>query len=261
MKRPIIFVFLFLLPLISLISLIRERFKGGPDESECQLHIDQAVMRVKSTIVSNVKPPPSPKPPPSDPKPDPDHPPGPRPGPSKPESTANKDNSNIQSYQEQGPVTYETIQATAPHVTGKFPFSTYSPARDPAVSKHVIDSGTPYCSPQLVEMIYTCVEKKKASGEKCVFADVGANIGSCSVVAGLLGAKVYAFEALKDNAYLTFLNIFQNKLTETVKVFPFGVSNERKQIEIFRLIGNLGHNMVSVLECPCNSLFIDRLSV
>ena len=122
---------------------------------------------------------------------------------------------DIKKYEEKLPISFVTVDVTVAG-TKPFRFSSYPRDVDPTVSGNIQDNKTPYCPPVLIEMIRDCV-KEWADKGGCVFADVGSNIGSCAVSAGVLGARVYAFEALKDNAYLTYLNVYQNGLTENVK--------------------------------------------
>jgi hypothetical protein len=223
-------------------KLLQQGTTSNIDGQKCQSFVDQAINKLRSSIdIKGPSPGPGNKPPSPGNKP-PNQPPSEPPP--KPVPNTKSPSPQVRDYQEVGPINFKTLQVKASFIPDSFPFSIYDTSVDPTVSKHILDQGTPYCSTQLVEMIHDCVQAHNRNGSRCVFADVGANIGSCTVVAGLMGAKVYSFEAVKDNAYLTYLNVVQNRLTDHVKVFPIGVSNERKQIEIFRLVGNLGHNMV-----------------
>ena len=56
-----------------------------------------------------------------------------------------------------------------------------------------------------------------------IVIDIGAQIGTASIFAGLRGALVFAFEPEKDSYNLLVKNIAHNKLTKTVKAYNFAI--------------------------------------
>ena len=125
-----------------------------------------------------------------------------------------------------------------------FPFHSFVAPQE-LISSHVQNTKTVYCPTEVVAMVKHCV---KRHGSRCTFADVGANIGSCSTLAGLLGARVFAFEAVRENAFVVYQNVVANGLRDRVDVFPFGVSDRADQLNVYRLADNSGHNMVGKLQ-------------
>lgn len=122
------------------------------------------------------------------------------------------------------------------------PFWVLNSTLDPVLSGTMKRERTLYCPVALLEAVRQCVQ---ALGRgKCLLVDVGANLGSCSIGAGLLGARAFAFEALKDNAYVAYSNVVLHGLQGLVTVFPFGISDVSEYIPIYRNRGNSGHNMV-----------------
>ncbi|HMM10881.1 MAG TPA: FkbM family methyltransferase [Bacteroidales bacterium] len=65
--------------------------------------------------------------------------------------------------------------------------------------------------------------------DKDVFIDVGANIGTYSVMLGGKGLRVYAFEPAYENFKALNINIMLNKLEKNFKGFNFGLSNENSR--------------------------------
>ena len=123
----------------------------------------------------------------------------------------------------------------------KFAFFVHQNASDDLVSQKILADGFPYCDRQLVSLITSCVTCFKA---ECVFLDIGSNIGSCAILAGLLGARVLAFEVVKENAALGARNVFANDLRDKVSIFNVGLGNKNEQVALYKLHGNKGHNMV-----------------
>jgi len=58
-----------------------------------------------------------------------------------------------------------------------------------------------------------------------IVIDIGAQIGTASILAGLRGATVFAFEPEKDSYNLLVKNIIHNKLTKTVKAYNFAIGS------------------------------------
>ena len=80
-----------------------------------------------------------------------------------------------------------------------FPFHVHD--SDEFVTAHIRKTRRVLCPAELVSEIQSGVHRAHRSGGSFVFLDVGANLGSCAVLAGLLGARVFAFEPLNGVLY------------------------------------------------------------
>ena len=84
---------------------------------------------------------------------------------------------------------------------------------------------TPFRQSTGLGEIQSGVHRAHRSGGSFVFLDVGANLGSCAVLAGLLGARVFAFEPNPRNLPLVAENIRANNLTARVRLFSCGLAD------------------------------------
>lgn len=82
-----------------------------------------------------------------------------------------------------------------------------------------------------------------------LFLDVGANIGSCSIMALAAGARVVAFEPLPSNIYYFHESValLDAKWRERLVLWPVALGAERKEETIYTENGNAGN---SALEFP-----------
>lgn len=62
-----------------------------------------------------------------------------------------------------------------------------------------------------------------------LFIDVGANIGTYSLIAAREGKRCLAFEPIPDNFYSLKKNIELNKYGEFIQVFEFGLSDKKEK--------------------------------
>lgn len=90
------------------------------------------------------------------------------------------------------------------------------------------------------------LESSESSG---LFLDVGANIGSCSIMALAAGARVVAFEPLPSNIYYFHESValLDAKWRERLVLWPVALGAERKEETIYTENGNAGN---SALEFP-----------
>ena len=58
-----------------------------------------------------------------------------------------------------------------------------------------------------------------------VVVDIGAHVGTVTLTAAKLGAKVYAFEPSELNIQILTRNIIENKLSKKITVIPMAVTN------------------------------------
>lgn len=64
-----------------------------------------------------------------------------------------------------------------------------------------------------------------------VFIDVGANIGTYSIMMAKRGKKVVAFEPVADNYRAFHINLLLNSLHKQVRFFNIGLANSEKKVE------------------------------
>ena len=76
-------------------------------------------------------------------------------------------------------------------------------------------------------------------------ADIGSNIGSCPVLGGALGHKVWAFEPAPANYNVLAQSVvINNLLQDSVQLVPCAAGNTSFSSVINVLDGNYGHSMV-----------------
>lgn len=82
-----------------------------------------------------------------------------------------------------------------------------------------------------------------------LFLDVGANIGSCTLLALAVGARVIAFEPLPSNIFYFHQSVaaLDSKWKERLTLWPVALGSTRKQETIYTEPGNAGN---SALEFP-----------
>lgn len=122
-----------------------------------------------------------------------------------------------------------------------FKFFTADPAKDFIVSQQIHNSKFPYVNMDQYKLIKSCISKH---GEKCVVVDAGANLGSFAIVAGMLGAQVFAFEPVNELYNIVQYNIFHNGLEKRVKAFNLAISDRAAKFTIARNEGNYGNNEI-----------------
>lgn len=72
----------------------------------------------------------------------------------------------------------------------------------------------------------------EALGEGDVLVDVGANIGFFTVLAGLRGARVEAFEASQEVAKVLEMNVRENRLENLVTVYGLALYDGEKELGV-----------------------------
>lgn len=84
-------------------------------------------------------------------------------------------------------------------------------------------------------------------GDCDVFLDVGANIGTYSVLFAGQGLRGYAFEPIKYNYDATRINLILNRLDDKVKTYNLALGSQRKQAEfVFDILNTGASHMVGV---------------
>jgi FkbM family methyltransferase len=85
--------------------------------------------------------------------------------------------------------------------------------------------------------------------------DVGANIGSCTMLMLAAGLRVAAFEPTEDNLAHLIETARRNPAIAGVGrllVLPFGLASRERQLPIFSQAGNLGNSMFKDFEATRN---------
>lgn len=77
----------------------------------------------------------------------------------------------------------------------------------------------------------TCGWLKKVSGPNEILYDIGANIGSYSLIAASLGTKVYAFEPSPENYSTLHKNSRLNSLSHLIVPLPFVLGSKNSEEE------------------------------
>lgn len=87
------------------------------------------------------------------------------------------------------------------------------------------------------------------SSQKSLFLDVGANIGSCSLLALSAGATVVAFEPLPSNLFYFHESIasLNPRWKDRITLYPVALGSSKKEETIYTEPGNAGN---SALEFP-----------
>ncbi len=79
-----------------------------------------------------------------------------------------------------------------------------------------------------------------------VFLDIGANIGTYSILLGRKGLKCFAFEPSQENFKALTMNIELNALQESVKVFNFGLGKTNCEKEfVFNSLNTGASHVIS----------------
>lgn len=80
-----------------------------------------------------------------------------------------------------------------------------------------------------------------------VFLDVGANMGTYSILLGGKGLRGYAFEPIKSNYNATRINLILNGLDEIVKVYNLALGSHKQKAEFaFDILNTGASHMVGV---------------
>lgn len=80
-----------------------------------------------------------------------------------------------------------------------------------------------------------------------VFLDIGANIGTYSILLAENGLRGYAFEPIKYNYDTTRINLILNELDDKVKVFNLALGSQRAKVQFaFDVINTGASHMVGV---------------
>jgi FkbM family methyltransferase len=126
------------------------------------------------------------------------------------------------------------------------------PGRD-TVSDWIQKNGEVYCDAELVEQFGTWKARDEAEGSHsvspAVLLDVGANIGSCSVLAAAMGLEVWAFEPLPLNFGLLQRTVSANAgFADRLHIVPCGASESKGKFDIYTLPDNYGHSMIGATQ-------------
>lgn len=73
-----------------------------------------------------------------------------------------------------------------------------------------------------------------------VFYDIGANVGTYTIYAGLIGVKVYAFEPEAKNYSCLNENISLNSLHDTVRAYPLAIGNSASLNDLYISSSEIG---------------------
>jgi FkbM family methyltransferase len=84
--------------------------------------------------------------------------------------------------------------------------------------------------PELLDLIYSL--STEPNGSPSLFIDVGANVGTYSLIAGKLGWNVLAIEPNYANSYLLSRNIQANGLGERILQIKFAVSDSSRVTQL-----------------------------
>jgi len=84
--------------------------------------------------------------------------------------------------------------------------------------------------PELLDLIYSL--STEPNGSPSLFIDVGANVGTYSLIAGKLGWNVLAIEPNYANSYLLSRNIQANELGERILQIKFAVSDSSRVTQL-----------------------------
>ena len=76
--------------------------------------------------------------------------------------------------------------------------------------------------------------------KKSIFLDIGANIGIYSLYAGVKNHKVISIEPESANFFSLNLNIFDNRLENNVKSFPYSVDDRIKITNLYLRNSKMG---------------------
>jgi len=80
-----------------------------------------------------------------------------------------------------------------------------------------------------------------------VFLDIGANMGTYSILFATQGLRGYAFEPIKSNYNATRINLFLNDLDDKVKVFNLALGTHKQKAEFaFDILNTGASHMVGV---------------
>ena len=112
--------------------------------------------------------------------------------------------------------------------------------RGDVASDEIRRSGKVYCPQQIIDQMVTA----RQQGRVLRLADIGSNIGSCAVLGGALGHKVWAFEPVPPNYKALAQSVVINNLQDSVQLVPCAAGNTSFSSVINVLDGNYGHSMV-----------------
>ena len=122
----------------------------------------------------------------------------------------------------------EAVRIAAPalfHLLDEYarlpPICTYPAHEDKWVSKSIQDSGI-WDAPLATFIVRTLTQPHQGSG---IVIDVGANVGSMSLLAGILGFRTFAFEASTRTAKMLARTIGMNRLESRVTVLNNALGN------------------------------------
>ena len=89
------------------------------------------------------------------------------------------------------------------------------------------------------------VWKASNHGKSSLFVDIGANIGSCSLLLASEGAKVLSFEPIPSNLFYFTSSIMRNNQFD-IQLYPFGLGNVPiNNVLMFSEPHNRGNSVVS----------------
>ncbi|XP_057969577.1 uncharacterized protein LOC131158736 [Malania oleifera] len=98
--------------------------------------------------------------------------------------------------------------------------------------------------------IQDVLEKMRGEGRNGFVVDVGANVGTATFVAAVMGFRVLAFEPVFENLQRICDGIFFNRIGDSVTVFEAAASDRLGNITFYKLV------MIIVLDLRDDCLFV-----
>lgn len=87
--------------------------------------------------------------------------------------------------------------------------------------------------PELIEIIYTELQKRLVQKKPVILLDIGANTGSFALLPVMSDQiKVFAFEPNLEVADILRANVNLNNIAESVTIMPIGISNKTSIIDL-----------------------------